>query len=174
MIGERFGRLLVTADARDAVLKSGRKLRRVIAKCDCGTEKTLLVCHLRAGKTQSCGCLRKEVVRELHSTHGDTRPSVGKWAPEYVAWSGMIGRCTDLGPKNYPYYAGRGIMVCYRWHNYDNFLADMGRKPSPKHSLDRINNDGNYEPGNCRWATASEQRLNSRKPKPGLKRKRKS
>ena len=172
MLGKRFGRLLVVANAPDVVFDSGRKLRKVIANCDCGAQKAYLVCHLRAGKTQSCGCLRKEVVAELHSTHGDTRPSKGKWTPEYVAWSGMIARCKDMGAKNRPYYADRGITICERWlTSYENFLADMGRKPPGLYSLDRINSDGNYEPGNCRWATSTEQRLNSRNPKRGFKRK---
>jgi hypothetical protein len=171
MVGKRFGRLLVSANASDIIFESGRRLRRVIAKCDCGTEKTFFVCHLRSNKTQSCGCLRKEVVSQLHSTHGDTRPSKGKWAPEYGAWSGMIQRCENLTKKNLPYYAG--IKVCKRWReSYEAFLTDMGRKPSPKHSIDRIDSTGNYEPSNCRWATASEQRLNSRNPKRGRKPKR--
>lgn len=85
----------------------------------------------------------------------------GYGTPEYLSWAGMIQRCTN--PKNYGYryWGGRGIAVCERWRKFQNFLADMGTKPSHRHSIDRINNNGNYEPGNCRWATMSEQRLNS-------------
>jgi hypothetical protein len=82
--------------------------------------------------------------------------------PEVTVWRGMVSRCTNQNATDYPRYGGRGIMVCDRWRLFANFFADMGERPSPKHSIDRIDNDGNYEPDNCRWATASEQRLNQR------------
>jgi len=85
---------------------------------------------------------------------------------EYHSWSGMKQRCKDKNKDGYKYYGGRGITVCGRWRDsFVNFLADMGRKPSPKHSIDRIDGDGNYEPGNCRWATPKEQFLNRKKRK---------
>ncbi len=87
-----------------------------------------------------------------------------KPSPEYVVWAGMIQRCTDPACKSYPRYGGRGITVCARWrHSFENFLADMGPRPGPAYSIDRIENDGNYEPGNCRWATEEEQRRNTRR-----------
>lgn len=82
--------------------------------------------------------------------------------PEYDAWYGMITRCTKPNCRSYPYYGGRGIKVCDRWLKFENFLADMGRRPGNGYSLDRKNNDGNYEPGNCRWATKTEQNRNRR------------
>jgi len=92
--------------------------------------------------------------------HGDCRE--GHVSPENMAWQNMRRRCNDRSRPEWPRYGGRGIRVCERWGTFENFLADMGRKPSPQHSLDRIDNDGDYEPGNCRWATAREQTLNSR------------
>ena len=94
-------------------------------------------------------------------THGENRR--GKRTPEYISWTNLVQRCTN--PKNVSFnnYGGRGITVCERWLKFENFLADMGRRPSAKHSLDRYpDNDGNYEPSNCRWATAKQQAHNSR------------
>lgn len=88
----------------------------------------------------------------------------GRVAPEYHAWKGMIKRCTNKKNRGWPNYGGRGITVCERWReSYLTFLADVGRRPSSKHSLDRIANDGNYEPGNVRWATRKQQ-INNRRP----------
>src|SRR6185295_15173352 len=93
-------------------------------------------------------------------THGDTCD--GGKSPEYAAWGNMLQRCRDPGVRNYDRYGGRGITVCDRWLEYHNFLQDMGRRPSDVHSLERLNNDGNYEPSNCVWATESTQARNRR------------
>ncbi len=93
----------------------------------------------------------------MHYIHGDAE------SPEWFVWYEMLRRCNDSNPRRrtYKYYAGRGIKVCKRWHQYANFLADMGRKPSPAHQIERKNNDGHYTPKNCKWATAEEQGRNT-------------
>ncbi len=129
--------------------------RRVVARCECGTTKIVVFKNIKRGQSdgcRSCGHLGKV------ATHGQSK------SPEYRAWCLMITRCTNPNRAKWSEYGGRGITVCDRWrHSFENFLADMGRKPSPRHSLDRENNDGNYEPTNCRWATDKQQANNRRK-----------
>lgn len=108
--------------------------------------------------TKSCGCLRKKRAKEIKSIHGLSR------SLEYKIWHSMKMRCTNDKVKAYKYYGGRGISVCERWMKFENFISDMGLRPTTKHSIDRYpNKDGNYEPGNCRWATSSEQSENRNK-----------
>jgi hypothetical protein len=125
-------------------------------KCECGVLKSIPSAYLISGKTKSCGCLLKQVVSKLHKKHGDT--CSGKTA-EYRVWRALKSRCLNKNLYRYKDYGGRGIKVCDRWLNsFENFLNDMGRKPTPKHSLDRYPDiNGNYEPNNCRWATDTEQ-----------------
>lgn len=129
-------------------------------QCSCGNKKVLRRGKVRSGKTKSCGCLQNEnrvIMGKNRKSHGESKPAT----PEYLAWFSMKRRCINKNHKGWKNYGGRGIYVCDRWkHSYENFLADVGRRPSPHHSLDRINNDGIYEPGNCRWATAIEQNNN--------------
>jgi hypothetical protein len=104
-----------------------------------------------------CGCLNRELVVQRHLKHGEAKLRTA----EYRAWASMLDRCNNPNRKHYKYYGGRGIKVCERWMTFANFLADMGRRPSPLHSIDRWPNpDGDYEPGNCRWATRMQQRHN--------------
>lgn len=160
LAGQRFGRLT-------CLRPDGRRSRYVLwfCRCDCGTSLLATANHLRSGSTRSCGCLRREVARTaalarkgVGLAHGQA--CRGQETPEYRIWRSMLNRCANPKVHNYQRYGARGIRVCARWKKFENFLADMGRKPSPNLSLDRINNDGNYEPGNCRWATASQQALN--------------
>jgi hypothetical protein len=159
----RFGRLTVVSAFKSPPPKLGsRPIYMVNCRCDCGETVVARQNAVRSGNTSSCGCLWREVIRDNKLVHGD-KPKRGP-EPEYRAWINMKTRCTNPKHNRWRFYGGRGIRVCDHWmRDYQAFLADMGRRPSAGHSIDRINNDGNYEPGNCRWATASEQRLNQRR-----------
>ena len=112
--------------------------------------------HLKSGKIRSCGCYFKDVMKEIKSIHGKSG------SIEYKIWMGMKKRCHNRNDKKYKNYGGRGIKVCKRWLKFENFYEDMGKKPKGK-SLDRVDNNGNYEPNNCRWATSKEQNNNTRR-----------
>lgn len=146
LIGKKIGRWEIIADAGKHYGRTGYYLCR----CQCGTWRVVSNQHLRTEVTQSCGCIR--------GSRSGRRKS-----PEYRSWAMMVQRCTNQNHPDARIYSGRGISVCARWRSYDLFLEDMGVRP-PRTSLDRYpNNDGNYEPGNCRWATPKQQRDNQRK-----------
>lgn len=157
--GTRFGRLVVVGRADGQT----NGIRKWACRCDCGKENhEVSASLLTRGKTKSCGCLARETAAEFcrrtKTTHGKRN------TPEFRAWCQMRDRCTN--PKYWAFnrYGGRGITVCDRWlgpSGFLNFLSDLGERPSPKHSIDRFpDNDGNYEPGNVRWATQVEQNNN--------------
>ena len=178
LTGQRFGRLTVIRESSYRSNKSGTWWE---CQCECGKIVNVLSVRLRYGTTKSCGCLRKEnksyypknrkkrkpiseetrekfrqnMIRR-NTTHGLSKTK------EHKAWRGMKNRCFNIKDRDYKNWGGRGITVCDRWKSsFANFLSDMGKAPEG-YSLDRINNNGNYEPSNCRWADNSTQRKNTR------------
>lgn len=152
LTGRRIGRL--------RVLRYNGYRKRFhfwLTRCDCGVEKSfrhdVLVSR---NHRNSCGCLWIERVVAANTKHGKCK------TPEYTAWCLMISRCTNNKKAEWHRYGGRGIRVCRRWrHSFQSFLDDMGQRPSPRHSLDRVKNNGDYKPSNCRWATKIEQSRNT-------------
>lgn len=151
-VGQRFGRWMVTGP----VAPGTRTTRaRVEVRCDCGSARSVIVVELRNGRSKSCGCLHREVAAAANRTHGMTN------SPEYQAWEGMKHRCSSPNSPSWSRYGGRGIQVCAEWRDsFEAFFAHIGPRPSAVHSVDRIDNDGNYEPGNVRWATPAQQHAN--------------
>ncbi len=158
MMGKVFGRLTVISDE---TIRPHLTIKW-LCRCECGTVKYISGECLRYGNTRSCGCTRYISSAAKLKRHGEA--SGHQKSPEYGAWTAMKTRCASTLPKTAMYYRNLGVTVCDQWMNsFETFLKDVGRRPSPNHSLDRYPDcHGNYEPGNVRWATAKEQSMNRR------------
>lgn len=155
--GLRFGKLVVIKYS--GLNKSQKRLW--LCKCDCGNEKVVLAASLKSGKTISCNCVARDLLIKRNFKHGNTIK--GNVSAEYRTWTGLIQRCTNEKNTRFKEYGGSGIGVCKRWLNsFDNFLKDMGQRPTNLHSIDRINGLKGYTPLNCRWATKKEQKENQK------------
>lgn len=149
-VGDKVGMLTILEIIPRS--RSQKRDRQVSCLCECGNQSIENYYSVKYRHTKSCGCLRLEFMK----THGLWRTS------EYRTWDGMKQRCLNPNSKGYENYGGRGIKVCDRWLIFENFIADMGNKPTKFHSIDRIDNYGDYEPSNCRWATLTVQNSNKR------------
>ena len=151
--GKKYGRLTLVRQ----LLSTGKFW---LVRCDCGNERNLPIAWLKSGNTSSCGCLRRELRVSRNLKHGESHVT-----SEYQIWKGITKRCCNPNCTGYSIYGGRGITICEEWReDYSAFLSYVGRRPSPKHSIDRYpNQNGNYEPGNVRWATPDQQSRNMRR-----------
>lgn len=155
--GQRFGKLTVLEPFVQGKIATSRCL------CDCGTTKDIARSSLANGATQSCGCIWRNMIQHNHPMQKHGCAKGRRLTKEYALWEGIKNRCYNTRVQSYRNYGARGITVCERWmDSFDAFLSDVGYAPSRSHSLDRIDNNGNYEPGNVKWSTPSQQARNKR------------
>lgn len=152
LTGQVFNRFTVISRGQDYA----PGIVRWNCRCECGTEKLIHGAALRSGNTKSCGCFKSFGIHGHARRNGRTKV--------YKAWNSMVSRCQNKNHASWKYYGGRGITVCERWlHSFENFFTDMGEPPTQKHSIDRIDNDGNYCINNCRWTIPKFQSRNTRR-----------
>lgn len=159
-IGDRYGRLVIERELEPALTVRGViASRRLLCRCDCGKEHIVRMSNLKSGAVQSCGCLGRELSSQRARKHG------GKVDPNtlYAIWRGIKVRCYNPDHEHFDLYGGRGIVMCDEWRDdYAAFEAAAGERPSVKHTIDRIDTNGHYQPGNIRWATMKQQNRNRR------------
>jgi hypothetical protein len=164
-VGKKFGRLTILKEG--SAIKYGKTtMRKVLCKCDCGTEKEVDFNSIKGGKSTSCGCFSKENAKKMHTKHGMAMLETGVRHPDYCIWMKMKSRCLNPNDKSYKNYGARGIKVCDRWKDsFAWFIEDMGWRPNKNYSIERINYNGDYCPENCKWVHKSEQTKNTRRVK---------
>jgi hypothetical protein len=158
--GDTFNRLTVES----VVLHP----RRYKCQCICGNHNIVSASDLVNGRIKSCGCLQREAAARRFLKHGATSRLLNgskRQSAEYVVWQGMMARCRPSNASKFRHHAGRGITVCDRWHSFESFILDMGQRPYPKATIERINNDIGYQPDNCRWASWTDQANNKQTSK---------
>lgn len=156
-IGRRYGHLNITKVDRRPYGPSGIVETVAFVKCDCGNERWMRLDGIKNGDSKACGCLSRTGLKRYYNIHGMSR------TPVYKMWNGMKLRCINPNTMSWKDYGGRGIRICDRWMRFENFYVDMGDRPSDKHSIERIDVNGNYCPENCKWILLSDQLKNTRR-----------